>query len=141
MVTKNKKNVIIISVLVIAAIIAYKLNQNKNKPDSNGGSGKDGTPTSDIDFGALANDLFDAFDGYGTKNQKVRDIFSLLKSDLDFDDLVKAYGIRTVSCGAFNPFCTDFKGGLEATIKDEANDTEIVTLNKILSDKGINKRI
>ena len=150
---KTKNGIITIAVVAILGIAGYKL---LKKPAASGGTsggtsggstdgggtGGGGVPSpSGIDAGQLANDLFDAFDGYGTKNQVVIDTFRLLRTDADFNALVSAYGTRKIPCGKFNPFCTDFEGGLIPALKNECSTGEIANINQILSDKGISKRI
>lgn len=151
---KTKNGIITVGVIAVLGLVGYKfLKKPKGIPepeyvdpnvDPNRGGGvtpPNPSTSSNIDAAQLANDLFDAFDGYGTKNDVVTDTFSALQTDADFNALVAAYATRTVSSGFGNVFVSDFSGGLIATLKKECNSSERQAINQMLSEKGITKRI
>jgi len=145
---KTKKVLISASVVVIIIGLLYKFNRKPTvvkvteplpSPETPEVISQD-TPAG-LNFMRMADRLYDAFDGYGTKNSVVTDVFSQLKNDADFDALKQAYGIRTVSSGDFNFFVKDFKGDLQQTIHDEMTDDQINKLNQIISSNGISRKI
>lgn len=106
----------------------------------NGGGGNNGgggIPTSNLDFRSMANNLFDAMDGYGTGYTDVETELKKLKSKSDWFALVDAYGVRTLNCGSYNPFCDDFTGDLEQCLQDELDSDETEDVNEILNKIGV----
>jgi len=151
---KTKKGIIAISVVVVLGIAAYKLLKkpkalpNPNIPEpkrDNGGvviggvviGGGTNTQVT-INAQKLADDIFEAMDGWQTDEQKVKDSFNLLKTQGDLDALIVAYGYRKLNSGIWG--VPDFSGDLVASLKDEHDNGEMYDINKILEDKGINKR-
>ena len=108
----------------------------KGKGGSGGGRGGGGK-TSDLDFLSMANKIFDAMDGYGTNEGTIENELKKLKSIDDWNALVSAYGTRTINCGTWNPFCTDFTGGLVDCLKDELTESEEAEANQILNKIGV----
>lgn len=88
---------------------------------------------SDSEFNNLANKMFQAMDGIGTSEQSVKDVLNSLKTQDDWNKLIKVFGVR--------------KGeNLLAWIRDDFDDSFFMTttqadLNKILISKGINKNL
>lgn len=109
-------------------------NPNPNPYDPNGGGG---IPTSNLDFRTMANNLFNAMDGYGTGNTDIETELKKLKSKADWFALVDAYGVRTLNCGSYNPFCDDFTGDLEQCLQDELDSDETKDVNEILNKIGV----
>lgn len=150
---KLQRGIITSVVVVVAGLAAYKLlSGKKGKSDDTGGGGGNsgggggntgggGTPNPSLDFRSLANQLFDAFDGYGTSVSKVKEIFKLLKSNADYDALKAAYGVREVSSGRWNVFQSNFEGDLPATLRDELDSDEVSEINQILTSNGISRTI
>lgn len=145
----DKKKIINIAAVLIGGFIAYKLITKKSDSGTSdngggtggtGGGGTGGGSGSGLNYTSLANDLFAAFDGYGTRESNIYATFSLLKSDKDFDELVKAYGIREVSSGKYN-WTPNFTGNLIGAIKSEMSTAEIAEINTILKNNGISKQI
>jgi hypothetical protein len=92
----------------------------------------------------LSNFLYDSFNGLGTtwKNGQfggVYGVFSQLKSDDEFDELTKLYGIRKVKSGLI--FRKDYTGDLNSTLNDELSKREIKQINQLLEDNGLSRRI
>jgi hypothetical protein len=150
----DKKKIINIAAIVIGGFIAYKLITKKSDSStsdnggSTGGGGNEGGGTggtgggsgSGLNYTSLANDIFAAFDGYGTRESNIYDTFSLLKSDKDFDELVKAYGVREISSGKWN-WSENFTGDLIGAIKNELTTSEIEKVNETLKNNGVSKKI
>jgi hypothetical protein len=154
---KKRNMYIALGSAILVGAIWY---MSKKKPDAGtggngtGGSGTGGNgtggngtgspilnTTAGLDFSSMANDVYEAMNGYGTDNQKIRDTFSKLKTTADFDALSKAYNVKTVSSGRGNIFSNDYLGNMVGAIRDESSDSEIAALNLILSSKGILKTI
>jgi hypothetical protein len=93
-------------------------------------------------YNLLAEKVFNAVSGYGTDfngANGLKNIFSLLRNNDDFMELVAAYGIREVSSGSFNPI-PDFSGNLPEVLSNELSQKEISELNSILVKNGISIR-
>ena len=148
---KKQKGIITAAVVVVAVLAAYKIlkpKSDKSGGGNNGGGGNSGGGgntggggTSNLDFRSLANQLFDAFDGYGTDEDEVKVVFQSLNSNADYDALKSAYGVREVSSGRGNIFVKNFEGDLAATLRNELDSSELAEVNQILSNKGINRTI
>lgn len=142
---KTQRGIITAAIVLVAVAVGMKFILPKKSKggdisggdNSVGGGGNTGGGERNLDYRNLANQLFDAFDGYGTDNTKVDDIFKLLKSNADYNALKSAYGIREISSGRFNVFQSNFEGDLTATIKEELDSDELSELNKILASNGI----
>jgi hypothetical protein len=150
---KTKNGIITVGIIAILGLVGYKLLKkpkalpnpnipnppnpnNPQNPNSGGTSGGSGRVT--IDAKTLADDLFDAFDGIGTNNQKVIETFSALNTQEDLDALINAYGKRKVNSGIW--LVPAFTGDLVSTLLNECNFIQMNAINIILEDKGINKR-
>ena len=88
---------------------------------------------------AIANQLFTAMNGYGTDVNGVYKAFTNVKSDLDVLNLVKAYGVKKLSSGSYNP-APDLEGTLNQHLTEELNSKEMIALNNLLARKGIKYR-
>jgi len=64
-----------------------------------------------------------------------------LKNNNDFDEVVKAYGVREVSSGFGNIFVPNYNGNLIGAIKNEMKSSQIQKINDILKGNGISKKI
>jgi hypothetical protein len=141
----NKNGLIVLAVVALGGYFIYK---NMKKTDNGGGGGGNtggsgtggGTTTggvSNLNFTQMADDLFNAFNGWGTRNTVVFSTLLMLNNQADFDKLVEVYGVRKVSSGSGNIFANDFNGGLVETIKDEMSSSEIQKINDQFVAKGI----
>ncbi len=150
---KTQRGIITAAVVLVAVAAALKFilpKKSKGGDDNSGGGnaggggntgGGGGQVNTNLDFRSLANQLFDAFDGYGTANSKIKEIFKLLRSNADYDALKAAYGVREVSSGAWNIFQSNFEGDLPATLREELDSDELAELNQILTSNGISRTI
>ena len=92
----------------------------------------------------IANNLFEAMDNYGTdwdSSTGITPSFEKIKTNNDFDNLVSAFGTRTLNCGTGNPFCTDFTGNLIECLRDELDEDEISEVNDILRRNSVSRTI
>lgn len=154
----NKTRNIIITVAVVAVLGAVALKLVKAPKGGNNGDGDNGDgsgggnsggggnrggggTTSGLDYRSLANQIFEACDGYGTDEVEIALVFNKLKNNADFDALYDAYGVREVSSGRGNIFQSNFVGDLSATLRDELSSYYIDNINKSLSSKGITRQI
>lgn len=87
-------------------------------------------------YSNLADDLFDAMDGFGTNTNVIYNTFKLLKNDADFIKLDTAFGVREASDNLFGLMEQE---DLTGWIKDDLSSTEITKLNKQLANQGISK--
>lgn len=91
---------------------------------------------SQAQYNSWANALFIAMDGFGSDENSIYNIFKLLKNNADLLQLIKAFGIREISSGKFNPE-PNVKGTLIQCITSELNAYEISKINSILDKSGI----
>ena len=87
----------------------------------------------------IANKLFTAFDGYGTDNKAILQLFGQILNEFDLLNVRKFYGIRKISSGKGN-IAPDFTGTLDQTIVEEMSQKEIAAINLLLAKKGIRNR-
>ena len=88
----------------------------------------------DIQYELWANAIQECFNGWGTCSGDT--IFVNLRNDADMIKLIKAFGVRTISSGAWNP-AGDTTGDLSKVIRDELSISQIEATNKILVKNGI----
>ena len=142
---KTQRGIITAAIVLVAVAVSMKFILPKKSKggdisggdNSVGGGVKTGGGERNLDYRNLANQLFDSFDGYGTNNTKVKEIFYLLKSNADYNALKSAYGVREISSGFLNIFQSNFEGDLPSTINHELDSDELSELNKILASNGI----
>ncbi len=138
---KQQKLIVGISILgvIILGYFGYKkMNQVKTSggSDTTSGGGGNTTPTtSPLDFQSLANQLFQAFDGCGTKNSVWRSVIKELNNQADWDALSSAYGSKKLSCGYL---WKTYEGNLAGAFKNELGSSELKELNDMLKSKNIN---
>lgn len=131
-----KKNKTLVTTAVVVALGAaayyFLLRPGAGKGGNGGGS-------SEIDQKMLpiANNLFDAMNGYGTGNDAIETELKKIQSKNEWDALVKAFGTRTISSGYWNVFQSDFTGGLVECLQDELDEAETNRANQILSRIGV----
>jgi hypothetical protein len=94
----------------------------------------------DFQLQSFANGLFTAMDGYQTDEPYIYNVFSSMNNNADVLGLSKAYGIREISSGAWNPE-PNFKGTLSGALVNELDTDELKHLNDILKKKGISLKI
>ena len=87
----------------------------------------------------IANQIHSALNGYGSDESAVYKAFTQVKNDLDVVNLTKAYGIRKLNSGNWNP-APDFEGTLGQSLTEELSAKEIIALNNLLAKKGIKYR-
>jgi hypothetical protein len=87
----------------------------------------------------IANQIHSALNGYGTDENGVYRAFTNVKTDLDVVNLTKAYGIRKLSSGNWNP-APDFEGTLGQSLTEELDPKEMAALNNLIAKKGIKYR-
>lgn len=144
-----KKNQTLITILVALGlggalyfILRGRAGRNDRSGGANSGGGGwiDGGGVSNINHLEIANNLFDIFNGYGTTGWGADDVVAelkKLKTRADWDALVKAYGVRTVSSGMWNIFQSDFTGTLVECMKDELDSSEEADVNDELKRLGV----
>jgi hypothetical protein len=135
------------SVILALGMVAYLVFNKKDRnpspmppnpnPDPFGGANGEGGNVSNLDYRKIADNLFDAMDGYGTGNNTIETELKKLKSKSDWDALVRAYGTRTISSGIGNIFVSDFTGDLPACLNDELDSDELEDANEILNKIGV----
>jgi hypothetical protein len=134
---KKNKTLVTTAVVVVLGAAAYYflLRPSAGK----GGKREGGRGEEEIDQKMLpiANNLFDAMDGYGTGNDTIETELKKIKSKQEWDSLVRAFGTRTISSGTWNFFQSDFTGGLVECLQNELDSGETARVNQILSRIGV----
>lgn len=87
-----------------------------------------------------ANTIFTAVDGWATDEVAIAKVFNRLYNDADFLAVSKAFGIRKISSGRFNPE-PDYKATMTEAIHIDMGTEEKKKLNDILIKKKIKFRI
>lgn len=87
-----------------------------------------------------ANVIFTAVDGWGTDEIAIEKVFYRLKNDADFVAVSKAFGIRKISSGRFNPE-PDYKATMIEAIHIDMDSGKKRKLNDILIKKKIKYRV
>lgn len=146
----QKRLIQIGGILLVGLTVLYfvrkskKDESNSNNNNNNGGNGDNPQPPSPdpnqpsaLPFKAMADELFNAMNGYGTTENKIYEILGRLKKKPDWNALVSAYGTRKLSSGAGNVFVSDFNGNLPDSFKSELSSSEMKAVNQILSKIGV----
>jgi Holliday junction resolvasome RuvABC endonuclease subunit len=87
-----------------------------------------------------ANTIFTAVDGWATDEVAIEKVFYRLSNNADFLAVSKAFGIRLISSGRFNPE-PDYKATLTEALHIDMSSDEKKKLNDILIKKKIKYRI
>jgi len=168
MTNKTRNGILVTLGVIIGGYLLYtfikKRSPNSNTNPNNGGGGStdpdnggggstdpngggNTNPNNDLTGNqvmTIANDLFEAMDNYGTdwdSSTGVTSSFEKIKTNNDFDNLVSAFGTRTLNCGTANPFCSDFTGNLKECLRDELDEDEIAEVNDILRRNRVSRSI
>jgi len=115
-----------------------EIDSTQKKLDDEKKAGRGGGIT-DLQAEQIANKLQTAFEGYGTDNKAIYNLFANIKNEYDLTNVRKFYGIRKISSGKFN-IAGDFTGTLDQTIIEEMTSKEIQAINLMLAKKGIRNR-
>lgn len=142
----DKKKLITWGAVAVGGYIIYMaIKKNKDKklqsgfpysPDDSGN-----VITSTFNANKVADEIFDAMDGYGTNESAIVASFNKVKTDADFDALNTAFGTRTISSGTWNILISDFTGDLSACLRDELSSGWINDINSALRRNGVTKTI
>jgi len=142
----DNKKLITWGVVIVGGLLVYKY-VLKGKGNSNSGGGGGTTPAggggllSASAIKKMADDIYEAMDGYGTDEDTIVSAFQRIKTDADFDALVQAYGTRSVSSGAGNIFMSDYNGDLSGALHDELSSGWITDINNALQRNGVNRSV
>lgn len=131
------QNIAVGAAILVGVFYIYKSFSKKDTKVGDKATGSGSGTFSESELQKMANDLQDAFDGYGTKNSVVISILESLKSQSDFDALSNVYGVRKISSGRFNVFVSDFTGNLTECIKNEMGSGYIASINDSFKANGI----
>ena len=115
-----------------------EITATQKKLDDEKKAGRGGGIT-DLEAEQIANKLQTAFNGYGTDNKAIYNLFAQIKNDYDLTNVRKFYGIREISSGRGN-IAPNFTGTLDQTIVEEMSSKEIQNINLMLAKKGIRNR-
>ncbi len=88
------------------------------------------------DYRDMAQKLYDAFNGAGTRNQSWKDVFGRMRTNSDVNQLIVAFGTRKAKL-----FGKEYGKAMTLSewISDELSNSEIQYLNSMLASKGITK--
>lgn len=151
--SRGKKIAIVVG-LVIGGVIAYRLlkgvikqkdNRDEvqeayNELDKLNQSPATAQKISKLQAEQYANVIFTAVDGWATDESAVASVFWRLTNDADFVAVSKAFGIRQISSGRFNPE-PDYKATLIEALHIDMSTDEKKKLNDILKKKKIKYRV
>jgi hypothetical protein len=140
----DNNKLITLGVVLIGGFLVYKFiikGGNKNNNNGGGSGTASGGKLSSTQITKMASDLFEAMDNYGTDWDIIFSTFQKIKTNADFDNLVIAYGTRTLNCGTGNPLCDDFTGDLVTSLVDELDSSELAEINEILAKNAVNRHI
>jgi len=87
-----------------------------------------------------ANGIFTAADGYQTDEEYIYKVFRQIKTNADYLALNKAFGLREISSGTWNPEA-NYKGNLTGVLVSELDEDELAKVNTILKNNRIKYRI
>lgn len=87
-----------------------------------------------------ANQIHTAMDGYGTNVAAIISAIGTLNNDADMLALIKAYGVKTISSGKFNPE-PDFTGTMPSSFTNELNPIDQSMVNATLEKRKLKYRI
>jgi hypothetical protein len=133
--------------IIVGGIILYKIIGNyKNKsrsgtPSSGGVIVPNVNSTELLRLQRMANQLFDAMNNCGTDNEGVSTVISEVRNQQDWQNLITAYGTRTLTSQWWCVGVSEFTGNLPSSIKKEMSSSEVTNLNSILSSKGVTTTI
>ena len=88
----------------------------------------------------MANSIFYAVNGYGTDEEQIYSVFRRMSNNADFIAVSKAFGIRTISTGRFNPD-PDYKATMTQALQHDLSTSEKKKVNEILVKKNIRYKI
>jgi ABC-type bacteriocin/lantibiotic exporter with double-glycine peptidase domain len=151
--SRGKKIAILVGV-VIAGYIVYRLTKGVVKEKDNRSEVQEAyneldkmnqtpqTAQTITKFQAeqYANTIFTAVDGWETDEDAIAKVFYRMKNNADFLAVSKAFGIRKISSGRFNPE-PDYKATMTEAIHIDMDTDEKKRLNDILIKKKIKFRI
>jgi hypothetical protein len=87
-----------------------------------------------------ANVIFTAVDGWATDESAIGNVFWRLSNDADWVAVSKAFGLRKISSGRFNPE-PDYKATMIEALHIDMSTDEKKHLNNILQKRKINYRV
>jgi hypothetical protein len=140
--TIDNKKLVTWGVILVGGYLVYRFvikGSIANASSTSDGGG--GGVISASQINKMANDIFNAMDGYGTDEDTILVIFQKVKTDSDFDALVRAFGSRTISSGSGNIFVSDFTGDLSSCLRDELSPSWIDDINAALQRNGVSRSI
>jgi hypothetical protein len=103
----QKKVLIAVGLTAVAAYLLFKKN-NKSVKNADGGSS--------LDYPSMSNQLYHAMSGWWVSDSDCVDVFKMINTQEEFDNLNKDYGVRTLSGWILNP---DFTGNLKASLNNK----------------------
>ena len=91
---------------------------------------------------AFANKIWNAMDGYGTRDYDIKQAFKAIKTNADFSGVNKMYDTRTLQPGhGVGWLVSSFKGTMIQCIQDDASSSTIDAINKILAGNNVKYRV
>jgi len=87
---------------------------------------------------SLANKIWTAMDGYGTRDYDLKQAFKKIKNNADFSGVQSAYGTKTLQPGhGVGWFVSSFRGTMVQCVQDDASSSTIDDINKTLKSNGV----
>ncbi len=138
---------IIVTIILVVVIKKIKKNSEENQREqeyedqlrsakelansATNASGQSGPTLTTHELQTMADGIYDALDGWGSDEDKVKDIFNRLKTDADVINLIEAFGIRDGET---------LQQWLDGDLDRDDTVDGIAALNNILASKGISYR-
>jgi hypothetical protein len=88
---------------------------------------------------SVANQLFTAMNGYGTDYNSILKALVYINNNADMLSVIKAYGVRELSSGNFNPE-PNLTGTLGQAFSIELGSDQRTAVNNLLARKGVTYR-
>jgi hypothetical protein len=151
--SRGKKIAIVIG-LVIGGIIVYRLLKDVVKQKDNRDEVQEAYNELDklnqnpataqkitkLQAEQYANTIFTAVDGWATDESAIGNVFWRLSNDADWVAVSKAFGLRQISSGRFNPE-PDYKATMIEALHIDMSTSEKKHLNDILQKRKIKYRV
>lgn len=128
--------VAIVVIVIISQIVKLLKKQDSLTRAARRDIDKNKLSYADIEYKIMAENLFEAMNGFGTDEDYIYTTLSKLKSEADWYKLIDVYGVREHSDSAYGGFWC-FKGNLIESLNNELSSSEKARVSSILASIGV----
>lgn len=128
--------VAIVVIVIISQIVKLLKKQDSLTRGARRDTDKSQLSYSDTEYKIMAENLFEAMNGYGTDENSIYTTLSKLKSAADWYRLIDVYGVREHSNSAYAGFWS-FTGNLIESLNNELSSSEKARVSSILASIGV----